>query len=119
MKIRDTFTCPLELSLDLIKGKWKPIIIWLLRKGPSQLSSLEKEIEGINQKMLIQHLKELVDFNIVSKKIYDGYPLKVEYSLTAWGERYLDGLLIFQQIGKEFLEQKNNISKKSNGHCTL
>ena len=56
--------------------------------------------------MLIQHLKELVEFKIVDKKVYDGYPLKVEYFLTDWGRRYLDGLIIFQQIGKEFLEQQ-------------
>lgn len=108
MIIRESFTCPLELSLDMIKGKWKPIIIWLLRYGPHQLSYLEKNIEGINQKMLIQHLKELVYYEIVTKKVFDGYPLKVEYSLTDWGFRYLDGLTIFQEIGKEFLSKQNS-----------
>ena len=107
MIVREKYTCPLELSLDLIKGKWKPIIIWILRKGPYQLSYLQKNIEGINQKMLIQHLKELVEYGIVDKEIYDGYPLKVEYFLTDWGFRYLDGLIIFQQIGKEFLEKQS------------
>ncbi len=42
MKIREAYTCPLELTHDLTKGKWKPIILWLLGKGPSSLAGLEK-----------------------------------------------------------------------------
>ena len=42
MKMRDEYTCPLELTHDMIKGKWKPIILWQLSKGPQSLSSLKK-----------------------------------------------------------------------------
>ena len=66
----------------MIKGKWKPIIIWILRKGRYSLSALEKEIDGINQKMLLEQLKELKEFGFVDKVSYEGYPLKVEYFLT-------------------------------------
>ncbi len=53
MKIRTVYTCPLELTHDMIKGKWKPIILWRLRLGPTSLSKLERDIEGITQKMLL------------------------------------------------------------------
>lgn len=69
MKIREEFTCPLELVQDMIKGKWKPIIIWLLRKGSYSLAALEKEIDGINQKMLLEQLKELQELGFVDKKL--------------------------------------------------
>lgn len=82
MKIREDFTCPLELVHDMIKGKWKPIILWRLRLGPASLSQLERGIEGITQKMLLEHLKELIEFGFVEKKSYEGYPLHVEYFLT-------------------------------------
>lgn len=82
MKIRDVYTCPLELTHDMIKGKWKPIILWRLRLGPTSLAKLERDIEGISQKMLLQHLKELTDFGFIGKKVYEGYPLKVAYFLT-------------------------------------
>ena len=59
MKMRDDYTCPLELVHDMIKGKWKPIILWRLRLGATSLSKLEQDIEGITQKMLLEHLKEL------------------------------------------------------------
>jgi DNA-binding HxlR family transcriptional regulator len=98
MKIRKNITCPLELTHDIIKGKWKPIIIWNLKENKS-LSSLEKSINGINQKMLLEHLKELMEFNIVDKITFSGYPLKVEYYLTERGKDLLNAIIILQKIG--------------------
>jgi DNA-binding HxlR family transcriptional regulator len=98
MKIRKNITCPLELTHDIIKGKWKPIIIWNLKEKKS-LSSLEKSINGISQKMLLEHLKELTEFKIVDKKTFPGYPLKVEYFLTERGRELLDAIVILQRIG--------------------
>ena len=66
----------------MIKGKWKPIILWRLRLGPTSLAKLEKDIDGITQKMLLEQLKELMDFGFVEKQSFEGYPLHVEYSLT-------------------------------------
>ncbi|CCL08531.1 TPA: helix-turn-helix transcriptional regulator [Clostridioides difficile] len=104
MKLRDEYTCPLELTHDMIKGKWKSIILWRLRIGPTSLSKLEKEINGINQKMLLEQLKELIEFGLVDKKTYEGYPLKVEYSLTPiLGKQILDALAIMQDIGINFM----------------
>lgn len=68
MKLRDEYTCPLELIHDMIKGKWKPIILWRLRLGATSLSKLENDIDGITQKMLLEHLKELIDYGVVDKK---------------------------------------------------
>ena len=63
MKMGDDYTCPLELVHDMIKGNWKAIIFWRLRLGATSLYTLEQDIEGITQKMLLEYLKELtVDF---------------------------------------------------------
>ena len=97
MKMRDAFTCPLELVHDMIKGKWKPIILWRLRLGSTSLSRLEKDIDGIIQKILLEHLKELIDYGFVEKKTFDRYPLRVEYSLTEeQGRELLEALKIMQ-----------------------
>lgn len=105
MKIREDFTCPLELVHDMIKGKWKPIILWRLRLGPTSLSQLERDIEGITQKMLLEHSKELIEFGFVEKKSYEGYPLHVEYFLTEpQGKRLLEALRIMQHIGIDYLK---------------
>ena len=104
MKIREEFTCPLELTHDMIKGKWKPIIVWRLRLRPTSLARLEREIDGITQKMLLEQLKELMECGFVEKKSFEGYPLHVEYSLTeGQGRELLQALKIMQHIGIEFL----------------
>ena len=82
MKIRDEYTCPLEVVHDIIKGKWKSIILWQLKYGPTSLSKLEHDISGISQKMLLEQLKELKEFGLVDKVNFNGYPLNVEYFLT-------------------------------------
>lgn len=105
MIIRDEYTCPLELTHDITRGKWKPIILWQLGKGATSLSQLERDIRGINQKMLLEQLKELLDFGIVAKQSFDGYPLKVEYSLTERGEKLLEAVTIMQGIGVELMRE--------------
>lgn len=104
MKLRETYTCPLELVHDMIKGKWKPIILWRLRFGKTTLAQLERDIEGITQKMLLEHLKELMEYEFVEKEVSDGYPLKTEYMLTKpHGERILEALKIMQELGIDYM----------------
>lgn len=88
----------------MIKGKWKTIILWRLRLGNTSLSKLERDIDGITQKMLLEHLKELMEFGLIDKKTYEGYPLKVEYFLTDdRGSKMLKALEIMQSIGIDFM----------------
>ncbi|MBQ3514686.1 MAG: helix-turn-helix transcriptional regulator [Lachnospiraceae bacterium] len=106
MKIREEFTCPLELVQDMMKGKWKPIILWRLRLGATSLSKLERDIQGITQKMLLEQLKELIEYGFVKKTTFEGYPLHVEYSLTEdMGKEILEALKIMQHIGIDYLKK--------------
>lgn len=104
MKLRKVYTCPLELTHDMIKGKWKSIILWRLRLGNTSLAKLESDIQGITQKMLLEQLRELIEMGLAKKKVFDGYPLKVEYSLThPRGERLLRALEIMQEVGIDYM----------------
>jgi len=105
MKIREEYTCPLELTHDITKGKWKPIILWQLGKGKQSLSQLERDIKGITQKMLLEQLKELLDYKMISKNSFDGYPLKVEYFLTDRGKKLLEAVTIMQSVGIELMKE--------------
>lgn len=107
MKIREDYTCPLEIVHDLIKGKWKTSIMFGLKDGPKSLSELEHAIHGISQKMLLEQLKELRQFKLIDKKTFEGYPLHVEYFLTEnFGKRMLSALRIMQEIGSEIILSK-------------
>lgn len=108
MKLRKEYTCPLELTHDMLKGKWKTIILWRLRLEPTTLSKMEKDIEGITQKMLLEQLKELMEFGLVGKKTFEGYPLRVEYFLTQnRGQKILGALEIMQTVGIDFMLENN------------
>ncbi len=103
MKLRKDYTCPLEIVHDIIKGKWKTIIIFQLRDGECSFSQLQHSIEGISPKMLLEQLKELREFGLIHKKSYDGYPLKVEYFLTPAGKEILTAINIMQKVGIDYM----------------
>jgi Predicted transcriptional regulators len=104
MKIRDDYTCPLEIVHDIIKGKWKTIILYQMKDGPKGLAELEREIEGINQKMLLEQLRELISFGLVEKKSFEGYPLRVEYSITERrGRKMIEAINIMQMVGVDYM----------------
>lgn len=77
-----TYRCPLEITIDLIGGKWKCVILWHLRKRTLRFSELKRRLPGVTQKMLTQQLRDLERNNLVIRKVYPVVPPKVEYSLT-------------------------------------
>jgi DNA-binding HxlR family transcriptional regulator len=86
---RVTARCPIRTTLELIGGKWKLLILFQLKDGPTRLSELRKRIPDISEKMLIQELKNLGDSGLVQRQNYGEVPPRVDYSLTALGEEAL------------------------------
>ena len=77
--------CGLERALTVIKGKWKPTIIWELHERPLRFGDLRRRVQGITEKMLFEQLRQLEVDGIVHREVYDESPARVEYSLTATG----------------------------------
>jgi DNA-binding HxlR family transcriptional regulator len=77
--------CPVETTLAVIGGKWKPLILWRLKSGVWRFGELQRLVPGVTRKMLTQHLRELERDGIVARKVYGEIPPKVEYSLTPYG----------------------------------
>ncbi|MFV0559428.1 MAG: winged helix-turn-helix transcriptional regulator [Enterococcus sp.] len=75
-----------EATMDVIGGKWKPIILCNLRHGPLRPSDLCRMIPGISQKMLTQQLRELENDHIIDRHVFQQVPPKVEYSLSDYGD---------------------------------
>lgn len=74
-----------ELTLKVIGGKWKPVILCHLTEGTHRFGELRREMPQITKKMLTQQLRELEKAAIINRKVYDQVPPKVEYSLTEYG----------------------------------
>jgi len=80
------YYCSVELTLQIIGGKWKPIIIHRLgNDGTMRFSEVKRAIPNITQKMLTQQLRELEADGVVHREVYAQVPPKVEYSLTEIG----------------------------------
>lgn len=97
------YTCTFEITIDLIGGKWKPLIIWHLgSKGTQRFSELKKLLPNITQKMLTQQLRELESDNLISRKVYPQVPPKVEYSITEVGSSLMPILSMMCTWGNEY-----------------
>lgn len=73
-------------TLEVIGGKWKPIILHYLNEAPRRSGELNRLIPHASSKMLTQQLRELERDGVVKRKLYHQVPPKVEYSLTPRGQ---------------------------------
>jgi len=103
--------CPIEYTLDVIGGKWKPLILYHLFRGTKRFGELQRCIPDVTRRMLTKHLRELESDGIVHREVYQQVPPKVEYSLTKHG-RTLEPLLnVMLDWGIQHHEAKNSKNK--------
>jgi DNA-binding HxlR family transcriptional regulator len=77
------YSWPIEATLDVIGGKWKPLIIYQLKDGTLRFNQIMNRVQPrITQRMLTKELRELEKDGLVNRKVYAQVPPKVEYSLT-------------------------------------
>jgi DNA-binding HxlR family transcriptional regulator len=81
------YVCPVETSMEVLGGKWKPRILWkLTRDGTLRYAQIKRDLGGITPKMLTQQLRELERDGLVVRKVYPEVPPRVEYSLSDFGK---------------------------------
>lgn len=95
------FNNPVELSLDIIGGKWKIPIIWRLRDDPKRYGELKRLLPQATHKMLTQQLRELERDEIIIRKVYQEIPPKVEY-LTLLGKSVIPIIDLLNDWGDEY-----------------
>ena len=99
------YYCTMELTLQIIGGKWKPIIIHRLgSEGTLRFSAVKRSIPNITQKMLTQQLRELEADGIVHREVYPQVPPKVEYSLTGLGQSIMPVIMNLCDWGRKYEE---------------
>ncbi|OLP63092.1 HTH-type transcriptional activator HxlR [Bacillus pumilus] len=100
-----TFNCEKELTLSVIGGKWKMLILWHLGKeGTKRFGELKALMPSITQRMLVNQLRELEDHLIIHREVYPVVPPKVEYSLTENGLKLMPILDAMYEWGKDYIE---------------
>lgn len=94
------FICGLDASLRIVGGKWKPLILFFLGRGPRRYGELKREVRGVSDKMLIQQLKELEAHGVVSRTDYKEIPPRVDYALTPFGESLVKAMVPLCEWGE-------------------
>ena len=108
MKTKDELpVCPVATAVSLIGGKWKLLIIRNLKERPWRFNELQRDIEGISQKVLTDSLRQMIDDGLVYRHDYQKMPPKVEYGLTELGKEMLpiiDALVDFGNYYKSIID---------------
>lgn len=80
-------TCEMEITLKVIGGKWKPLILhYLQEEGPKRYSEILHFLEKAPKKTLTSKLRELEEDGVITRKVYPTTPVQVEYSVTEHGQ---------------------------------
>ena len=89
--------------MRIISGKWKPLILFFLRDGPRRYGELKRLIEGVSDKVLIQHLKDLEADRVLARTDYKEVPPRVDYALTPLGRSLADAIVPLCTWGTEHM----------------
>lgn len=104
--LNQDYHCEKELTLSIISGKWKVVILWHLGvEGTHRFSELQKLFPKISHKILSNQLRELIEDGIVHREVIPEVPPKVEYSMTELGMTLLPIVEMMYEWGKNRIDQ--------------
>lgn len=78
--------CPIEEAMTLLSGRWPTLLLYYLKDGPMRFSALRRANPTISHRMLTHHLKRLEAAGVVTRTEAGGFPLRVDYGLTPFGQ---------------------------------
>jgi DNA-binding HxlR family transcriptional regulator len=107
--VAPAFTCGLDATLKIISGKWKPLILYFLLRGPTRYGDLKRAVRDVSDKVLIQHLKELEADGVLRRNDYKEIPPRVDYTLTPLGESLAQALEPLCTWGTENMAEMGRI----------
>lgn len=84
-KTPEDLNCGITVFMRVLGAKWKPCIVDFINRGYKRPSELHKQIPEATPRVIDMQLSELEEYGVVSKVVYEGFPLRVEYSLTEMG----------------------------------
>lgn len=100
-----TYNTAVEVTLEVIGGKWKPVILFHLTFGTKRNGELMSLMPTVTQKVLTQQLRELEEDGVVTRISYNQVPPKVEYELTEYGWSLKELLHIMCRWGDKHVER--------------
>lgn len=114
-KIPLNLNCGLDLIGEVLYGKWKIRLLWFIDQGFKRPSELQRKIPEASRRVLTIQLKELMEHELISKKIYPVVPPRVEYHLTDFGKTLIPVIASLGQWGDDHEEHLRSVILKRFG----
>jgi DNA-binding HxlR family transcriptional regulator len=71
--------------MRVLSGRWPTLLLYYLKQGTKRFSDLERDNPTVSHRILSLELRKLEAAGIVRRTAYQGFPLRVEYTLTPFG----------------------------------
>lgn len=113
-KIPQELDYGVAVTMKILGGKYKPCIIGCIAGGIKRPHLIQKKMKTVNLRVLSQQLRELYEYEVLSKTIFDEYPLKIEYELTELGRSLLPIISAMEIWGNQNAEKIYSIALKRN-----
>lgn len=108
------YSCSVEVTLDVISGKWKPLILFHLAQMETvRFNALRRLMPGVTQRMLTLQLRELEHDGVIERKVFAEVPPRVEYSLTDFGRSLKPVLAAMCTWGRENVDKVAELKAKA------
>ena len=104
-RLRDN--CPVKAAIDVVRGRWKPSILFELKSGAKRFSELQTALAGIAPQALTVQLRQLEADGVVVRTVYPEIPARVDYVLSPEGKRLSDVMDALDSWGTDYLARQN------------
>jgi DNA-binding HxlR family transcriptional regulator len=100
--------CPVRATIDVIEGKWKPIVVNALKLGTLRFGELRRHVPEATKEVLTEQLRELEEDQIISRKVSGQRWERVEYALSPYGRTLVPVLTLMATWGKRHKKSKES-----------
>lgn len=107
-KLGEKKHCPVTVTQNVLMGKWKLAILWVVGQKTRRFNELQKLMPEIARGVLTQQLRELERDNLVHREVYREVPPKVEYSLTEIGKTFIPVMMQIMEWGVGYIKETSN-----------
>ena len=105
--------CPVRPAIDVVEGKWKPIVVNALKAGRLRFGQLRRHVPEASRKVLTEQLRELEEDQIILRKAFGQKWERVEYELTVYGRTLVPVLTLMAKWGRRHKKIMQKMEKRA------
>ncbi|MEV0340999.1 helix-turn-helix domain-containing protein [Nocardia sp. NPDC050713] len=95
----DHDACGMSVAIDVVGGKWKLHLMWVLGEQPQRFGEIRRLLHGVSEKVLAENLRQMEASGVVHREVFPEIPPRVEYSLTPIGQELAVALRPLEEWG--------------------